>query len=241
QDMLYGTISGKQNCATGCLKYAFGRLGKDISWDKFAPMVHGDAKATPMSEMVRFARDSGIDAIAVKADLESIRMLKACEIILHFPQTNHYVLLGTTDAKFVRIADLTENNFYQRHTIKYLNSIWEGTALVLSTDKIAGIEKPAKIDDNMLNGIIGAGCQSCTNTTQSASDSPCSGPIGGLCDGTHKIYFERKGCEESSSGSCSESSLPTYKSELCGEDPNSPGDCVGDGDWTNHGSISACS
>ena len=241
EDMFYGTTSGKQNCATGCLKYAFGRLGKDISWEKLAPMVHGDEKATSMSEMVRFVRDSGLTAITVNADLGSIRMLKDCEIILHFPQTNHYVLLGATDTEFVRIADLTVNNLYSRHTIEYLNSKWEGTALILSSDRIAGAGKLAKIDDSMLNGIVGAGCGSCTSTVQEASVGSCSVPFPGACGGTYTEYYLRKGCNPLDSGSCNEDDLPTHRSAPCiiGTDT---GDCEGNGLWmTSPESISACS
>lgn len=246
QSMLHDTISEKQNCATSCLKYAFGKLGKDVSWERLAPMVHGDEKATSMSEMVRFARNSGLTAVTVKADLESIRMLKGCEIVLHLPQTNHYVLLGATDAKFARIADLTTGNFYRRYTNEHLNSIWEGTAMILSSSKIAGTEKLAKIDDNMLNDIVGAAeCSSCTNTIQDASNNPCSSPTSGSCGGTHKIYYERKGCEnsESSSDSCSPdpNPWPTHLEADCIDDPNSPGDCTNEGNWEEMGTISACS
>jgi hypothetical protein len=197
-----------------------------------------------MFEMQRFVDSLGFDSLAVKTDLEALRTLDGGQAILHLAGENHYVVLGNIDDKYVRLIDLDKKKFYYRETIDRFSTLWDGTALVVDNGPLTMKGHFAKIDDARLRKITGAeNCQSCTEQIQSSEEFSCpDNGVPGSCGGSHRIYYERYGCESASSGSCSESSMVGSESESCIEDDNDPegADCIGDGEWTSS-SIEACS
>jgi hypothetical protein len=232
-----------QNCATVSLKYACGKLGLSPSWKELGQLVHGVEKRTTMFEMQRFVDSLGFDSLAVKTDLEALRTLDGGQAILHLAGEDHYVVLGNIDDKYVRLIDLDKRNFYYRQTIDRFSTLWDGTALVVDNGSLTMKGPFAKIDDARLRKITGAeNCQSCTDQILSDAEFPCpDNGVPGSCGGAHTIYYERYGCEEASSGSCSENNYVGSESEPCIEDDNDPtgNDCIGNGEWTAH-AISAC-
>jgi hypothetical protein len=190
--------------------------------------------------MQQFINNMGLNSLAVRTDLETLKTYEDCQIILHLPTINHYVVLGNTDNEYVRLIDLDKNNFYYRDRIEHFNRIWEGTALIVSDGPIAVKNCFAKIDNNQLRGIIGAdNCQTCTDPIQSSANFPCPDPVAGTCGGSHVTYYKRLGCEPGSSGDCKESDKLGSTSTPCGDDPFDPEACIGVGDPTSY-YISAC-
>jgi hypothetical protein len=235
-ELLYSPeLAAAQNCATVALKYACGQLGIDMPWAQLARSVHGAEKATTMFEMQQLVRTAGLDCLAVKTDLEGLRSLDNCQVILHLPQDNHYVVLASIDNKYVRLIDLDRNTFYYRNNISHFENIWDSTALVVFNKPTAALGGLARIEDNRLHEIMGA-CEQCTDTIQNSSTSGCgSNP----CGGSERNYFLRKGCESASSGTCSESDMATREDAPCSVN-SSTLECE-PGSFTESGSISACS
>jgi hypothetical protein len=228
-------LESAQNCATVALKYACGELGIDMPWAQLARSVHGAEKATTLFEMQQLVRSAGLDCLAVKTDLEGLKRLNDCQVILHLPQDNHYVVLSSVDDKYVRLIDLDRNTFYYRNHIEHFENIWDSTALVVFNKPTAAVAGLARIEDNRLHEITGA-CEQCTDILQSSSTSGC---VSSPCGGTEVHQFLRKGCESASSGSCSESTMATQESAPCSVS-SSTLTCE-PGTFTESGSISACS
>jgi len=242
-EMAFSTELQNQNCATVSLKYVCGKLGISPSWEDLGKLVHGPAKGTTMFEMQQFVERLGFNSIAAKTDLETLKTLGDCQVILYLPMDNHYLVLGNIDDKYVRLIDLDDNRFYYRNRTDYFSTIWDGTALVIANGPIAMKGYFARIDNARLRELIGAAeCQSCTDLIQAGGDSPCPdpGPFG-TCGGDNTIYYDRYGCEASTSGSCSEGGLVGSVSEPCIVDPDdyTGKTCIGYGSWTSS-SISAC-
>ncbi|MFC1677677.1 cysteine peptidase family C39 domain-containing protein [Planctomycetota bacterium] len=225
------------NCAATTLEYAFSKLGLNVPRKELLQLTDNGDKGTSLLKMKRFVSNKGLNGIAVKTDLAALKGLVNCQVILYLADTNHYVVLGSVDGKYVRLLDLDDNNFYYRRPIESFNTSWDGTALVLSQGAVPDDLKSVKLDEGRLAETIGAGCEQCNTECGGSGTSGCI-EIGGLCGGTYSVYYSRTCCGPASSGSCTESSLPLYKDKSCGEDENI--NCVGMGEWTDGGSVDAC-
>lgn len=229
-----------QNCATVSLKYVCEKLGCNLSWKELTQLVHGQEKSTTMLQIQQFVYNLGLNSLAVKTDLKTLKTYGDCQIILHLPRTNHYVVLGDIDDEYVRLIDLNKNSFYYRNRADYFSTIWNGTALIVSDRPVDMKNRFARIDDNRLRKIMGAdNCQTCSNCIQGHAESPCPDMSAyGYCGGVHTIYYRRYGCESASAGNCVESNMVGSIYEACGYGTY-PDECVGSGDWTSS-YISAC-
>jgi hypothetical protein len=236
-EILLSTESAEQNCATIALKYACGELGLEASRRGLGAIVHGAAGATTMFEMQQFVRNVGLECLAVETDLETLRTLTDCQVVLHLPDNNHYVVLAGIDDKYVRLIDLDKDQFYYRNNIKHFENTWGNTALIISNTPTPALGSLAKITDSRLHEIVGAAsCEQCNTTAQTARTDGCDTSP---CGGTELHTFERKECGPAASGSCSESDMPTQEESPCSINPHT-GDCT-PGSFTESGSISACS
>jgi len=239
-EIIYLFDSQIQNCATTSLKYVCKKLGLKHLWKKQSQLIHNGQKNTNMFEMRQFLQNLGLNSIAVKTNLETLKKQDDCWAILHLPISNHYVVLASIDDKYVRLIDLDQNNFYYRDTIEHFASIWDNVALIINKKPIVMKGYFARIDDSLLTDIVGAeNCQTCTHMIQSSEDLPCPDPGVGGCGGDHTIYYERYACESASYGSCTEGEIIGSQSESCGVDPSDPGACCGNGEWESD-NIQAC-
>ncbi len=217
-----------QNCATVALRYAALRLGKDVTDQQLAKLVSEPDKTTSLYAMKQFARGLGLYCRAVKLDIKTLKSLDGCDVILHIPKKNHFIVLGDIDDRYVCSIDLANDKFYYRTDVGFFGMDWtEGTALLISDSPITG--KFVDIDNSELKTIIGGG-YSCTNLLQEYDVVFCS-YVGGECDGCYEEYYERWGCEDGE-GSCSSSRLISSEESPCIEDPYYPGDCDITGEWT---------
>ena len=218
-----------QNCATAALKYAAGKLGKNVSDSQLACLVSEPNNDTSLNSMKQFAEGLGLNCRAVTTDVSTLMGLENCRVILHVPGKKHFVVLESIDNSYVRLVDLANNKFYYRTDINFFSMDWSaGTALLLSNDSIAG--DFTDIPESELGGFIGASGYSCTELLQEPDFITCD-YFGELCWGAHVDYFERWGCEEAGSGSCEMIWMPRCETCQCVESPE-PGRCTGTAPWT---------
>ena len=219
----------------------------------FSP-VQGKNDKTTLLQMQQYVEGLGLNCSAVKTDIKTLSsyassvlpsrtgalsetgpLTESCQVILHLPRQNHFVVLGDINKRFVRLIDLSDNRFYYRQGIDDFKSDWDGTALVVTKKSVALDGSFAKIAKANLNKIIGTGCSQCNTSCSSSGDSPCNGSPP-TC-GTHTIRYSRTCCGSAASGSCSEGSLVYKKKETC--DLDGYFNCVGQEDWNSY-TMQAC-
>lgn len=221
--------SQKQNCATVALKYAVDQLGKEVADSQLAELVADSTGDTSLLEMKQFVQSLGLYCQAVTTDLDTLKNLDNCQIILHIPGRSHFVVLESIDDKYVRVIDLASNKFYYRTDINFFGMDWtQGIALLISDNNIAG--NFTNINDEELTDITGATGYSCTYLLQDYNVAFCS-YLGGFCDGNYMIFWQRWGCKSAASGSCSTTKMERARSCFCLNNPDWPTDCTGDGEW----------
>ena len=219
-----------RNCATAALKYAAGQLGKDVSDSQLAQLVAEPDKITNLYAMKQFTQALGLYCRAVKTDVQTLKSLNGCEVILHIPGRNHFVVLEGIDDKYVWSIDLANNKFYYRTDIDFFGMDWaEGVALLISDRTIAG--DFTEIDESELGNITGATGYQCNTLRQEYNVIYCL-YIGGSCDGCYEVYYTRYGCGTAEGGSCRNSVMIRFKESPCIEDPYIPEACTTTGEWT---------
>ncbi|MBN1392777.1 MAG: hypothetical protein JW947_08255 [Sedimentisphaerales bacterium] len=219
-----------QNCATAALKYTTSQLGKDVTEQQLAQLVSGPDKTTTLYQMKQFAQNLGLYCRAVKADIETLKNLSGCEVILHIPGKKHFVALEAIDDKFVWTVDLTSNKFYRQTDVDFFGMDWsEGTALLISNKPIAG--GFTEISERELGNITGAAGYQCNILRQTYNVIYCD-YVGGQCGCVYKVFFTRYGCGPAESGSCSQTKMVRYKTSPCILDPYDLYNCDVTGEWT---------
>lgn len=222
--------SQPRNCATAALKYAIGRLGKNITDRELARLVSEPDKTTNLYQMKQFVQGLGFYCRAVKTDIDTLRGLEDCEIILHIPGRNHFIVVSDIDDEYIRVIDLAANKFYYRTDLDFFSMDWtEGTALIMSNNIIEG--KYAEIGERELGNITGASGYQCNVLRQEYNVIYCT-YVGGQCEGFYREFYTRWGCGVAESGSCSQSKMVRYKKSPCIEDPYDPLACDVTGEWT---------
>jgi len=153
-----------QNCATAALKYAASKFDKNLTYRQLAKMVDRPGRATGLDTMKDFAERSGLYCRAVRTDVQTLKSLSECQVILHFPKKDHYVALEGIDDEYAWSVDLSKDKFYYRTDLNFLDMDWsEGTALLISDRPILLQGKSTEIADSQLSSIVGGmtryGCE----------------------------------------------------------------------------------
>jgi hypothetical protein len=222
-----------QNCATISLKYVLSRLGKNITDQQLAQLVSDPNKTTSLYAMKQFIQSKAIYCRAVKTDIKTLKSLYGCQVILHIPRKNHFVVLGGIDNEYVWCIDLASDKFFYRTDMDFFYMEWtEGTALLVSNQPIQIQGEFTEIDDGQLNRIVGGAGYTCTRLLQNYNVVFCTQLAPGLCEGYYQEYYERWGCEAAPSGSCTGSRMLRYKESPCIEKPDDPYNCTVTGEWT---------
>ncbi len=221
-----------QNCATISLKYSLSRLSKDVTNQQLAQLISEPNKTTSIYAMKEFVQSLGFYCKAIKADIQTLKNLYGCEVILHIPGKNHFIVLEHIDSEFVWSIDLTSNKFYYHTEIDFFDMDWSGgTVLLISNQPIQLQGNFTELNDGQLNNIIGNAGYSCTRLIQTYSVIYCT-DLGGMCGGMYQEYLTRYGCDTAPSGSCTGSRMLRYKESPCIEDPDDPLACTVTGEWT---------
>ena len=221
-----------QNCATAVLKYAASQLGRDLTYRQLAQMVDRPGGATSLDTMKDFAERSGLYCRAVRTDVQTLKSLSGCQVILHFPKKDHFVALEGIDNEYAWSVDLSKDKFYYRTDLNFLDMDWsEGTALLISDRPIQLQSNTPEIADSQLSSIIGGSGYTCTRLLQEYDIIFCSNPVVGECDGYYEGYVTRYGCEAAESGSCVTERMVRSAETFCIVDPYNPFACDITGEW----------
>lgn len=218
--------SGTQNCATASLKYALGKLDKEVTDSQLAALVEPQSGQTGMLAMKQFVQSQGLYCKAVTTDIETLQNINtaACQVILHLPGKDHFVLLESIDENTVKVIDLVSDRFYYSVDTSFFDMGWtEGTALLVSNNVISG--DFAEIAESDLALITGATGYAFDVLLQEYNIIHCV-YMGGMCGSLYHIFFDRWGCGESEYGFCFSSLNQRRYSVLCVEDMNAPQDCT---------------
>jgi len=222
-----------QNCATAALKYAASQLGRDLTYQQLARLVNPEDGATSLKEIKDFIQRLGMYCRAVRTDVQTLKNINGCQVILHLPRKNHFVALEGIDEKFAWSVDLSKDKFYYRTDLNFLHMDWtDGTALLISDRPIQLNGNITEIADGQLSGIVGGSGYSCTYLLQEYDIIYCSNPLPGICGGYYIGYPTRYGCEPAESGSCTEERMVRSAESPCIVNPYDPYNCTITGEWT---------
>jgi hypothetical protein len=222
-----------QNCATAALKYVASQLGRDLTYQQLAQLVNPKDGATSLDAMKDFVQRSGMFCRAVRTDVQTLKSISGCQVILHFPGKNHFVALEGIDEKFAWSVDLSKDKFYYRTDLNFLDMDWaDGTALLISDRPVQLLDNITEIADSQLSSIVGGYGYTCTYLLQEYDVEYCQNPIPGYCGGYYVGYPTRYGCESAESGSCTEERMVSSAETFCIVDPYNPFSCTVTGEWT---------
>lgn len=216
-----------QNCATAALQCVALQCGKAIPGGALASLV-GPGGGTTLYEVKRLAQGQGLYCRAVKTDLATLSGLSGAKAILHIPGKNHLVVLDQVDDRDVRLIDLSSDKFYYRASVDFFPQEWsEGAALLVSDRPIAG--QFTEIPDAVLAKLIGGAGWRCTDLLQEWDMMGCI-YVSGHCLNAYTWWYERWGCAQATSGTCSETQMIDCQEADCIADPIY--ECTIDFDWT---------
>ena len=227
--MIESTSSSQhQNCAAKAVKYVTHQFGVDVDDPNLVALSSEPDRHTNLHQLRQFVRQCGLQSVAVKTDLETLKSLTNCRVILHLPGTKHYVVLGDVDEKSVWVIDLDSNKFLYPISIQDFLLEWaDGTALVISDSTL---DMP-EIEDTRLyeisGGAGGFGEYTCTYLIQEYNIVFCSGQVGGICWTKYQTFYNRYSCElAATTGSCYGTGMIGNISFYCTEDPHDPFVCT---------------
>lgn len=228
QRLAYAASDGlqAQNCATVAMKYAASQLGREMADSQLAQLIDGAGGTTSLSAMKNLALRSGLYCRAVRIDMQALKGLLGCQVILHIPAKNHFVVLGDIDGGNVWSIDLANEKFCDRMDIGFFDMDWsDGVALVISDRPISGTL--GDIDESELRTIVGGTGYTCTDLMQNEEVIYCDGG----CYSYYEYYPERYGCEEAVSGMCMNQLYLQLAECPCMKDPYDVSTCEVSGDW----------
>ena len=227
-----GTVA--QNCATAALKYVTMKLGKQVTDQTLAQLVGEPNGETNLFAMKQFVNDLGLHWRAVKTDLQTLRGLRGCQVILHIPGKQHFAVLERIDDSDVWLIDLASNKFYYRISTDFFGMDWpDGTALIVSAKPILLQPQTQELSEDALLGIIGGAGYSCTRLLQNWYIVFCEW-LASSCYGYYEEHYERWGCQAAPSGSCTSRSLIRYIESPCVLDLYDPLNCYITEIWTTY-------
>ena len=184
--------------------------------------------------MKQFAQNLGFYCQVVETDIQTLKNLSNCQVILHIPGKNHFVLLDYIDSKYVWIINLSDSKFFYRTDIDFFGMDWtEGTALLVSNQPISLQQEIAEIPDAQLQNIIGGyeGYE-CIYPIQSFRFKICLyNEEENKCEKYFQIYLPCWGCWYAGTGSCSYDYLVRMVQSECEKIPIQPHYCDITNEW----------
>ncbi len=225
-----------QNCATVAMQYVMSKLGKKVTQQQLATLVNETDKTTSLDTMKQFVSGLDLHCLAAKTDLQMLKNLTNCYVILHLPGENHFVVLDHIDEQSVWLIDLDRDKFYFPIPTDMFELDWpDGTVLLVSKDPINPQGDITEISDNDLRKIVGAdsfGTYSCSEVIQEYNIEFCSGVYMSFCSGQYRMYYKRYACELNEfGGSCGGTGIVGSVYAHCLEDMMYPGECTTDSEW----------
>ncbi|MBE0535399.1 MAG: hypothetical protein IH624_06985 [Phycisphaerae bacterium] len=224
------------NCGTITTQYVMSRWKKNITQQQRTLLGESDDASTSLYTIKQVLAGAGLNCRAVKTDIDTLRTLRNCSVILHLPGRNHFVVLDHIDDQRVWLVDLDHDRFYFPVGIDLFTLDWpSGTALLVSAEPLPLSAESVEIPDARLRKLVGAdslGTYSCTQRIQEYRIVYCSPAIGMVCAGRYRVYPELFGCELSEGGGgCAGGPVAGSWYLDCIEKPSDPGECGVTGEW----------
>jgi len=224
-----------QNCATAALKYAASQLGRNLTYEQLTQLVNMTNRVTSLKTMKDFAQRCGFYCRAVRTDVQTLKGLSGCQVILHFPGKNHFVVLEGIDNQYAWSVDLSKDKFYYHTDLNFLDMDWsEGTALLISDRPVRLPDNSDEIANDRLVNMIGGSGYMCMHLLQEYYQIFCEQFADGECDGYYEVYFTRYGCQTAQSGSCVSKMMDRMWESPCITDPYYPLFCTVTGEWDKY-------
>lgn len=223
--------SRPQNCATAAMEYVVSRFGKTVTDRQLAQLIDPSSGSTSLYAMKDLAQSLGLYCRAVRTNIETLKGLYGCEVILHIPGKKHFVVLGGIDNTYVWSIDLVSKKFFDRTDVSFFGMDWtEGTALLVSDQPIQIPGNAIEITEVELPSIVGGEGYSCTRLLQDYYHVFCDYALG-ECAGYYEIHYRRWGCEAAESGSCAASRMLRYVASPCINKIDDPDACTVTCEW----------
>ncbi|MEN6306631.1 MAG: cysteine peptidase family C39 domain-containing protein [Anaerohalosphaeraceae bacterium] len=227
----------KSNCAGIAATFVAKKFSHSVSAEQLATMTSSDNQMTSLYQLKQTLEEAGLSCMAVETDLETLKQSNHCQIVLHLPASNHYIILDDIDDQYVWAIDLTNRKFYYRTPIDEFKKQWStGTALLIS-DHPQHLPmqqgKPISLSiQQQIRGGDPAG-YSCTDLLQVEQRILCTQPDESwMCSGAYYRIWERTGCKEDPNGGfCSGSNMLGYDYTHCINDTANPTECTTTGQW----------
>lgn len=224
------------NCAAVTTRYVLSRAGKEMTQQEAASLAPKDGTGASLHAIKAVLAGAGLNCRAVRTNIDALRKVKDCLVILHLPARKHFIVLDHIDDRRVWLIDLDHNRFYYPRDIDSFSLDWpDGTALLVSQQSPGAAEGLDVIPETELKQMVGAdsfGTYSCSQLIQDYHVVYCSPGIGVPCEGRYQVYEPRYACElDAAGGSCDGQALIGSMYMDCIENPFSPGDCTTTGDW----------
>ncbi len=216
----------KQNCGTQAIEQMFRPLGVSVSDSELSSLVDDVSGTTSLYQIQQFVLKNELYCMPAKLTLGMLERLKDCQILIHFPEKKHFVVLDRFEGKKVWIIDMDRNTFYHCMDISEFEQEWAGIVLLVSKQPIV-LEKGYKpIPEDMLKRIQGAGTYSCSELIQDYRVEVCPEMMFSLCMGRYELWYPRYGCKlDPQGGICLGVPLVKKVYTYCIEDANNPGTC----------------
>ncbi len=228
--------SGQPDCASAAVQMLKRRFAASVlpgTAPRAASAAASEQPMTSLHEVKQRLEQAGLYCLAVQTDLETLRGLSDCGIIVHLPNQQHYLIVDRIDSQFVWTIDLSSRKFYWKWQFDDFIRDWkDGTALLVADSPNRLPTQLRTLDPMRLYEILGGDGEqyetySCTQKIQNDDWIPCPVPVGGfICYGKIYIYYPRYGCvEDVNGGFCEGRPMDGMDSALCVNHPSLFGFC----------------
>jgi hypothetical protein len=229
-------MENKRNCASAAVELLKRRFASAVLPEPqpAAAAALTDDDLTSLYEVKQKLEQAGLYCQAVQTDLETLRGLSNCGIIVHLPNQKHYLVVDRIDSRSVWTIDLSSRKFYWKWRIEDFVRDWkDGTALLVADTPTRLPTQLHTLSPMQLYEIVGGDGDlfenySCTQKIQEDDWIPCPMPIGGtICYGLLYVFYPRFGCvEDENGGFCEGRPMDGMDVSPCLTDPYEFGSCT---------------
>jgi len=126
----------RSNCGPILLKNLFATYGINATVGELIEQSNTRFGVTTLSDMKRTVIERGLFAEGIKTDFATlVELIKSYDVICHFTENNHYILIKAIDGKKVRFIDpswVPMEGEYQSMWRHVFEKEWKGICLVVS-------------------------------------------------------------------------------------------------------------
>lgn len=222
----------KQNCGTVAVGYILEKLGFESTEQELTSLVDDISNDTSLYQIQQVFQQKGLSCDAVTTKIPALSKLNNCQILLHFPNKQHFVVLDRIDDQTVWVIDLDRQTFYRTLTLDDFKQEWAGIALIVSGEPLQLGFDYIPVPGDVLRKIKGAADYSCSELIQDYEVILCPEMILGTCGGRYYMYYQRYACvHDSGGGFCAGTNVVGHVYTPCVEDWYYPGTCDILGEW----------